>query len=75
METKVITVSKNGTGMVSTIQEAFALAQEIPQEYSVEIRIEAGIYREKPELERDNVTLIGESAETTRIEFDDYALF
>lgn len=75
METKVITVNKNGTGMVSTIQEAFVLAQEISREYSVEIQIAAGTYREKLELERDNVTLIGESVGNTRIEFDDYALF
>ena len=75
MQTKVITVSQNGTKDAVTLQEAFALALQVEAESAVEIRIEAGVYKEKLELERDNVTLIGESAETVSIEFDDYALF
>ena len=75
METRKITVCQDGRGMVSTIKEAFALAQETAKESAVEIHIGAGIYREKLELERDYVTLIGDSPENTCIEFDDYALF
>lgn len=75
METKVITVSKNGTGDAATLTEAFALALQTPAEIAVEIHIGAGTYKEKLELERDNVTLIGEDAKNTILTFDDYGLF
>lgn len=75
METKLIRVQQNGTGDASTLAEAFAKAVAIPADYAVEIQIGAGTYQEKLELERDNVTLIGEHAETTILTFDDYGLF
>ena len=37
------------------------------------IFLKSGIYRAKAELKAENVTLIGESRETTVIEYDDYA--
>lgn len=75
METKTIYVNQNGTKDVSTLAEAFALAKEIPADFAVEIRIAAGTYKEKLDLERDNVTLTGEDAKNTILTFDDYALF
>lgn len=75
METKVIRVRKDGTGEASTLTEAFALAMEIEKNYAVEIQIGAGVYKEKLDLERDYVTLVGESPELVSIEFDDYALY
>ncbi len=75
METKTIYVNQDGTKDVTTIKEAFALALQIPAEYAVEIQIGAGIYKEKLDLERDNVTLLGENAENTVLTFDDYGLF
>lgn len=75
MDTKIIYVNQNGTKDAATLAEAFALAVQIPNEYAVEIYIAAGTYKEKLDLVRDNVTLIGESAETTVLTFDDYALF
>lgn len=75
METKLIRVQQNGTGDASTLAEAFAKAVAIPADYAVEIQIGAGTYQEKLDLERDNVTLIGEHAETTILTFDDYGLF
>lgn len=75
MNTKIISVNQNGTGDVTTLKEAFALAQAAPAEVAVEIKIGAGIYKEKLDLERDNVTLLGEDAENTILTFDDYGLF
>ncbi len=75
METKIIHVRQNGTGDTTTLSEAFTLALEVPEEFAVEIHIGAGTYKEKTELERDNVTLIGENAENTILTFDDYGLF
>lgn len=75
METKLIRVQQNGTGDASTLAEAFAKAVAIPANLAVEIHIGAGTYQEKLDLERDNVTLIGEHAETTILTFDDYGLF
>ena len=75
METKTIYVNQDGTKDATTIKEAFALALQIPAEYAVEIQIGAGMYKEKLDLERNNVTLLGEDAETTVLTFDDYGLF
>ena len=75
METKTIYVNQDGTKDATTIKEAFALALQIPAEYAVEIQIGAGTYKEKLDLERNNVTLLGEDAETTVLTFDDYGLF
>lgn len=75
MDKKIIYVQQNGTGDVTTLTEAFALALQAPAEAAVEIQIGAGTYKEKLDLERDNVTLIGEDAETTILTFDDYGLF
>ena len=75
METIIITVKQDGTGDVTSIAEAFALAMKTDMALGVEVRIGAGRYKEKLDLERDNVTLVGASAEETIIEFDDYGLF
>ena len=71
----LITVKKDGTGDFTTLTEAFAKAETFPLEQPVEIRVGAGIYKEKLSLEKDYVTLTGESAEDTIITYDDYALF
>lgn len=75
MEIKTIYVNQDGTKDASTLAEAFALTQNIPADFAVEVHIAAGTYIEKLDLERDNVTLIGEDAENTILTFDDYALF
>ena len=75
METKIITVKQNGTGDVTTIAEAFALAMQAETDVAVEIQIGTGTYNEKLDLERDNVTLVGTSAEETIITYDDYGMF
>lgn len=66
-----ITVGKYGRGQVETIGEAFAMAMEMKGH--VDIYILDGIYDEKPELNRNDVTIIGESAEHTVISYGDYA--
>jgi len=75
METITIYVNQNGTKDASTLAEAFALAKNAPADSAVEIHIAAGTYKEKLDLERDNVTLIGEDAKNTILTYDDYALF
>ena len=75
MKTRQIIVQQNGTGDVTTLKEAFALAMQESPETAVEIRIGAGVYKEKLELERDNVTLLGEGADKVILEFGDYGLF
>ena len=75
METKTIYVNPDGTKDASTLADAFALAMQTPKETAVEICLAAGAYKEKLDLIRDNVTLIGEDPLNTVITFDDYALF
>ncbi len=75
MGKEIITVRQDGTGDTETISEAFARAMQIEDAVAVEIQIANGIYREKAELERDNVTLCGESATGVILDFDDYGLF
>ena len=75
METITIYVNPNGTKDAATISEAFTLAMAAPAESAVEIHLAAGTYKEKLDLERDHISLIGEDAEHTIITFDDYALF
>ena len=66
-----ITVGKYGRGHVETIGEAFAMAMELKGH--VDIYILNGIYDEKLELTRGDVTIMGESAEHTVIAYGDYA--
>lgn len=75
METTHIYVNQMGAGDATTLTEAFAMAASIPADIAVTVHIGAGTYKEKLDLERDNVTLLGEDAETTILTFDDYALF
>jgi len=75
MEIKTIYVNQNGTKDATSLTEAFSLAMQVPVEYAVEIYIAPGTYKEKLDLERDNVTLIGEDAQTTVLTFDDFALY
>ena len=75
METKTIYVNPDGTKDASTLADAFALAMQTSKETAVEICLAAGTYKEKLDLIRDNVTLIGEDPLNTVITFDDYALF
>ncbi len=75
MEIKKIYVSPTGKGDFFTLTDAFAFASTLPETLPVEIYITAGTYQEKLELERDNVSLIGEAAESVFLTFDDYGLF
>lgn len=75
METKIIYVNQDGTKDATTLAEAFSIALAAPDTCAIEIHIAAGIYKEKLDLERDNVTLIGEDASQTILTFDDYGLF
>lgn len=75
MEVKKIYVNPNGSKDAATLEEAFSLAMQQPADIAIEIYLASGTYKEKLDLERDNVTLIGENAETTILTFDDYALF
>lgn len=75
METKTIYVNHNGTKDACTLTEAVRLAHAVPAEYAVEIHLAPGIYKEKIDLERDFVTILGEDAKSTILTFDDYALF
>lgn len=65
-----IIVSQQGDGNFKTIGEAIAA---LPQSGG-EILIKAGIYEEKIDLRKPNVTLIGEDAEKTVITYGDGAL-
>lgn len=67
-----IVVSQYGDAQCHTIREAFDMAMKL--EGHVDIEIRNGFYDEKLEIERDDITLIGESVEHTIITYDDYAL-
>lgn len=75
MENARIWVKQDGTGDVTTLEEAFRKAELLDAAQPVEILVGAGIYKEKLSLEKDFVTIIGEGAEKTIITYDDYALF
>ncbi|RTE11362.1 pectinesterase family protein [Paenibacillus whitsoniae] len=69
----MITVAADGSGDFVRIQDAIDQVTEAPGSEHVVISIKRGIYPEKLHLIRPNVSLIGESAETTIITYGDYA--
>lgn len=71
MEKNRITVAKYEPADCISIGDAFAKAMAM--EGHVDIYIKDGIYDEKLVLERDDVTIIGESTNNTVITYDDYA--
>ena len=68
-----VTVSKNGKGDYTTIQQAINNSKSFPYK-RVTILIKDGIYYEKVKIHEwnSNITLVGESKEKTIITFDDY---
>lgn len=68
----MITVAADGSGDFVSIQEA---VNQIPDEQTERtiIYIKSGIYKEKLHIHKPLISLIGESAETTIITYDDYA--
>ena len=72
-EKKIFTVSKDGSGDFSTIQDAINNTKAFPDS-RITIFIKNGIYREKVKLHEWNtkLTLEGESKDSTRIVFNDF---
>lgn len=68
-----VIVSKDGTGDYSSIQDAINGAKSFPYERIV-IHIKNGIYNEKIKVHEwnTNISLIGESKDSTIITYDDY---
>ena len=69
-----IVVDANGSGDYKTVQEAFN-AVPLFKNSQTKIFVKNGIYKEKLELalNKNNVTLIGESKENVILTYDDYA--
>lgn len=67
-----IKVAQDGTGAYRTITDALAIVNNM-QDVPVEIQIAKGIYRERLEIKKPFVTLIGEAEENTVIVYQDYA--
>ena len=68
----MITVSKDNTGDYNSIQQAIdSISPSCERET---IFIKNGIYKERVEIKKDNITLIGESKEHTVITEGYYAL-
>lgn len=67
-------VAADGTGQYRTVQEAVESVRAF-MDYTVTIYIRSGIYKEKVVVPSwvKNVELLGESAEGTRITYDDHA--
>lgn len=67
-------VSKDGKGDFETIQEAFDAVPDF-RKNETRILLKPGIYHEKLILasSKTNISLIGESAETTIVTYDDFA--
>ncbi|HMK19217.1 MAG TPA: pectinesterase family protein [Chitinophagaceae bacterium] len=70
----VFTVSKDGTGDYSSIQDAIDAMRVYPL-VPITLYIKNGVYNEKIELPANNtdVTFIGESVDSTIITFNDYS--
>lgn len=66
----MITVSKDGSGDYTSIQEAINSITTVPET----VFIKNGIYKERVEITKDNITLIGENVDSTIITYDCYAL-
>ncbi len=69
-----IVVDANGTGNFRTVQEAFNSVASL-KTTETRIFIKNGIYKEKLELplDKNNITLIGESKEKVILTYDDFA--
>jgi pectinesterase len=65
-------VAKDGSGDFNSIQEAINVVPE-NNSYRVIIYVKNGIYKEKLNINRPFISLIGETAEETIVTFDDYA--
>jgi len=70
------TVAPDGSGDFRTVQEAIDAAPDYSKQAATVIRIRNGIYREKITIpaNKQKLHLIGESADSTIITWDDYAL-
>jgi pectinesterase len=70
----VFTVAKDGTGEYSSIQDAIDAMRVYPLA-PITLYIKNGVYNEKIELPANNVdvTMIGESVDSTIITFNDYS--
>jgi len=68
------TVAKDGSGNFKTIQEAIFAVRDLSQQ-QVTIFIKNGIYKEKINIPswKTNITLVGESRDSTIITYDDHA--
>ncbi|UJF35693.1 pectinesterase family protein [Paenibacillus hexagrammi] len=69
----MIIVAADGSGDYVRIQDALDQLEADRTERTV-IHIKSGVYKEKLHLEKPGISLIGESAETTILTYDDYAL-
>lgn len=65
----MITVSKDSTGDFTSVQAAIDSIKTTPET----IFIKNGIYKERVEITKDNITIIGESCDETVITYDYYA--
>jgi pectinesterase len=68
----IIVVAADGSGDVTSIQEAVDRLPEHAEEQRV-IRIQPGVYKEKLHIHKPRITFVGEQAESTILTFDDYA--
>lgn len=68
------TVAQDGSGNFKTIQEAIYATRDLSQQ-QVTIFIKKGVYREKIVIPswKTNISLVGESRDSTIITYDDYA--
>jgi pectinesterase len=71
MEDIMITVDKSGNGDFTTISDALASIEN--ETTPIEIYIKSGTYKERIEITRPNLSLIGEDREHTIITYDYYA--
>ena len=55
----MITVAKDGSGDYTCVQEAIDSITSVPET----VFIKNGIYKERVEIHKDNITLIGENAD------------
>lgn len=71
---KYFVVAKDGSGNFRTVQDAVFAVRDLSQ-VQVTIMIKNGIYKEKVVIPswKTNITLLGESRDSTIITYDDYA--
>lgn len=73
MNSDILTICVGPDKDYSSINSALNYVNTLPDEVDVTINLAPGTYKERLEIKRNNLTLIGDSSDNTKITYDLYA--